>query len=111
LDNLSDQFVVSPRAIEFDFYFRLAIVTGKKNSEAEFIIATAKTVKTFLIAETIAITASSFFLLPSIRYIRYIRYIPYIARCRTSFFLLPSAIAHGNLGGSRLPHGQTGQGN
>jgi hypothetical protein len=65
LDNLSEQFVVSPRAIEFDFYFRLAIVTGKKNSEAEFIIATAKTVKTFLIAETIAITASSFFLLPT----------------------------------------------
>jgi hypothetical protein len=29
------------------------------------IIATAKTVRTFLIAETIAITASSFFLLPS----------------------------------------------
>jgi len=28
-------------------------------------IATAKTVRTFLIAETIAITASSFFLLPS----------------------------------------------
>jgi hypothetical protein len=65
LNNLSEQFVVSPRAIEFDFYFRLAIVTGKKNSETEFIIATAKTVKTFLIAETIAITASSFFLLPS----------------------------------------------
>jgi len=37
-------------------------------------IATAKPVKTFLIAENIAITASSFFLLPS------------------SFFLLPSAI-------------------
>jgi hypothetical protein len=37
-------------------------------------IATAKTVRKFLIAETIAITASSFFLLPS------------------SFFLLPSAI-------------------
>ena len=37
-------------------------------------IATAKTVRTFLIAETIAITAYSFFLLPS------------------SFFLLPSAI-------------------
>jgi len=37
LDNLSELFVVSPRAIEFDFYSRLAIVTGKKNSETEFI--------------------------------------------------------------------------
>jgi len=51
-----------------------SIYKGKKVEKA--IIATAKTVKTFLIAETIAITASSFFLLPS------------------SFFLLPSSFCY-----------------
>jgi hypothetical protein len=43
-------------------------------------IATAKPVKTFLIAETIAITASSFFLLPtSIGLLLYLRFVPILS--------------------------------
>jgi len=63
-------------------------VTTRKNTKnkVSYPIATAKTIKKFLISETLAIvTASSFFLLPDIRYIRYIRYIlRKRIRCRTS---------------------------
>ncbi len=48
-------------------------------------------------AETIDFIASSFFLLPDIRYIRYIRYIrpcESVAELPSSFFLLPSSFCY-----------------